>query len=286
MEEAFRYGAIFKAPMVQGPQIEVDHGDLKVMNIVGPENFAVQVQCSRTQVLGRGGPLLTGGEINLPHGERFLAIIAEQAERKAEGPDIQRNLESRIDCAITALSVFYQPQIFFEQVYRGPILNGKKFILHTAVRPAELCPILKDELAIYLTSVEKSLSADDDVRERYAVMSRFYSRSLSFDPSEEKFLLLWTALEVYPMKGTANIRPVNELIAKILSSDVSQVKQALQFGRMHGIRSKLAHDGFLEIGTEASVDVFRKLELVVHEVLRSMLGLPYSGSLDRYFARS
>lgn len=281
MPEKYTYAAIFRSPMVQGPTSDTVVGDTTVKNIVGPASFEVGLQISRTHTIGRAGAAFTPGTLNIPHGERFIAVLTEK--EAFSGPDALKTFEDEIDAVITQMSILYQPQIFFEQVYRGPILGKSKSFGKICVRPAELMPILNDELRESLLSMNKELSKHDGMEARFRNMSRFYSRALAFDPSEERFLLLWTVLELFPMQGTSNIKPINEMLAEITGRPIDEIKKVLQIGRMHGIRSDLAHDGKLELGTEQSVEIFRKLELVVHEALKYLLGLPYSGALDRYF---
>lgn len=116
--------------------------------------------------------------------------------------------------------------------------------------------------------------------------------------SEERFLLLWTILEVFPMKNTSNIRPISEYLSKILNIDANTLKEKLEIGKLYGLRSSLVHDGIFRIDLEViegfyddasnlghyhyKSEVLGKLECIVHEILRHMCGLPYSGLLDKY----
>ena len=130
-------------------------------------------------------------------------------------------------------------------------------------------------------------------------MARFLAKSLSYDISEEKFILLWTALEVYPMKNTTNIEPIVLFLSRILQRDITIVKSQLEIGKLYGVRCALVHDGSFNIDTETvnmaydkSADRYyehsqsrsvAKLEYIVREIMRNMCGLEYSGSLEPYF---
>jgi hypothetical protein len=110
---------------------------------------------------------------------------------------------------------------------------------------------------------------------------------------------LWTALEVYPMKNTTNIEPINQILSRILQRDIAVIKKNLEVGKLYGARCALVHDGHFNIDTETVNIAFdkdndcyfehgtsreiAKLEYIVREIMRNMCGLEYSGSLEQYF---
>ena len=59
-------------------------------------------------------------------------------------------------------------------------------------------------------------SSDPDLQRRLGLMARFFSKAVALDPSEEKFLFLWTTLEVFPMKDTTNIGPISDYLGQIV----------------------------------------------------------------------
>ena len=86
-------------------------------------------------------------------------------------------------------------------------------------------------------------------------MSRFFAKSLAYAPSEEKLLFLWTVLEIYPMTNTTDIRPISELLGKILGRTSEIVKEKLGIGRLFGVRSDLVHNGRLAISRAPIVPI-------------------------------
>lgn len=149
------------------------------------------------------------------------------------------------------------------------------------IRLAEEIEINPTRLETEILQARACVSKNSDLLERFTLMSRFYTRSLEYDPSEEKFMMLWTSLEIHPMHNTSNIKPLRELISQIVGRPDKVVNEAIGIGRLYGIRSSLVHDGHLD--KNQYKDVFGRLETLVHEVLRSMIGLPYSGALEKYF---
>ena len=151
-----------------------------------------------------------------------------------------------------------------------------------SIRPGERIAIDGNHIHERLDTTNHRLRSNQELDRRYTLMSRFYSRSLQFDPSEEKFLLQWTCLEIFPMCGTSDIAPLVAYLSEIVGKPTNVVKEQLQIGHLNGIRSKLVHDGILQ--TKDQHLLFKRLELIVHAVIRSMCRLPYDGSLDQYFS--
>jgi hypothetical protein len=114
-------------------------------------------------------------------------------------------------------------------------------------------------------------------------MARFFSKAVALDPSEEKFLFLWTVLEVFPMKDTTNVGPIGEYLGQMLGRPSAEVKDKLQIGRTFGLRSNLVHNGKLSLTPEELGKLIQRLEDICVEILRSMSGQSYGGLLDQYF---
>jgi hypothetical protein len=208
--------------------------------------------------------------------------------------------ERNIDDATTMLSAIYGPHFLDSLVYRGWLIKDEWGILHSWIQPSDQSKITIDGKALFdmFSIAMATVGADDDISSRFSLMSRFFTKSLSYSVSEEKFLLLWTILEIFPMKSTSNIKPVNECLAKILNLDPKTVAEKLEIGKLYGVRSALVHNGTFTIDVEIvegyydkdselghyhhTSEVVGKLECIVHEIFRYMCGLPYSGLLNKY----
>ena len=208
--------------------------------------------------------------------------------------------EAEIDRTIAMLVSVYNLHFFDELVYKGWLIKNNWGVLGGWTQRVDEPKIQIDteEIESSLLKIHRHLHSHDDLFDRFTLMSRFLSKSLSYTNTEEKFLLLWTALEVFPMKDTSNIEAISHCLSKILNMDVARAKEKLEIGKLYGTRCSLVHDGKFTINEISTVsldkpdeerryeyaesDTFARLEYIVREIMRYMCGLPYSGSLDRY----
>lgn len=86
------------------------------------------------------------------------------------------------------------------------------------------------------------------------------------------------------MKDTTNIRPISELLARVAGRSTDEVKRKLDLGRLYSMRSALVHNGTLGVELEQLGPIMGKLEDICFEVIRSLVGLSYTGALDKYFS--
>lgn len=277
MPQYYRMAAIFSTRIIRGAPFKAIFDPSKIEIVDGPVSYKVPGQFTRVHIIGEGERVISDGDLDLPKGKRFIVITARS---KTLEKQFVHDFQDIINTVITKISIAYQPQIFFEQVYMGPLLGPYKKFYSMFVRPANSITIVKQELEDQLKEMRKHLSRDNDLLNRFTLMSRFYSKSLAFDPGEEKFLMQWTALEIFPMKDTSDIRPLRKLLAGIVGCSVTDISNKLQLGRLYGKRCDLVHHGKLAYAEYE--DTFRKLEAIVHEVMRHMCGQKYSGLLDRY----
>ncbi|AXO14392.1 HEPN domain-containing protein [Thalassospira indica] len=272
--------AVFQSRSLKPPLPKIVVHPVKIELVSGPVDLKIPKQHTRIHVLGKSDKLVELGNLHLPKGHNYLILSVQSKDGSIEGLE---ELNGYLDRTITAVSFLYQPQFFFEQIYRGP-LAGSKMAISAFTRAAEYEQIDSKFLADEIRNLYAKFSGDSKTFQRFTLMSKFYRRSLDFDPSEEKFLMLWTAFEVYPMDGTSNIKKLKELIEKITGRTIDEIERNIGIGRLYGLRCNLIHDGRLD--KELFEDIFRKLELLLHEVFREMVRLPYSGSLERFFEKN
>jgi len=276
----FQFMAAYRTRMIQGPSFKVVIDPVKIESFVGPRTYPIPIQVARIHPIGVAHSLAEPGQLFLPPGDRYLTVTSRAFT--SSGPGTLDTLENEVDKILTQMSTLLQPQMFMEEVYRGTLLSPTKFIFNGNIRPAELTEVTQSWLQSSLSDIKATLTPGSDTERRYSLMSRFYSRSLAYALSEEHFLLLWTTLEIYPMCDMTNIRPLVMKLAKILGRTEDDIRQYLQIGQLYRWRGKLVHEGILPpIGGRA--ELFRRLEFIVHTVMRDMCGLPYNGSLDRYW---
>jgi hypothetical protein len=197
-------------------------------------------------------------------------------------PDLRtEEFVTEIEKAVTLLSLLALPAMFRNRIYMGVLLADSGCIVDDFVRfenRVTISPDTKDAIIC----IQKTALADQESIDRFNIMSRFYARSLLEKPNEEKFLWLWTVLEVYPMRDSSNIQPLVDCLARILNLSSIDAKNKLGLGRLYGTRCNLIHNGRFDIPPHDLGTFFDQLENTVLTVLRDFVGLPYNGSLDKF----
>jgi hypothetical protein len=279
MSGYFKYIAIFQTELIQRPAISKLIADpVKVEFFTGPQVLNIPVQMSRVMVQGQNSPITQSAKLSINEG-RYVSITVRTKDSNPYSA--KQFCEAHLDTAIAGLSLLCDPGIFAHQVYRGWVLEEQKAILEAwiQIKPPV---VVSSEVSQALENILSKLPEDKDLKERFSLMSRFLAKELLVPPSEEKFLYLWTILEIFPMKGTSDIRPISVYLAKITGYEEQEVKAKLQIGRLCRSRGKLVHDGKLDFSYEELGSTITKLEEICLTVMRSMCGLPYSGVLDKY----
>jgi len=213
----------------------------------------------------------------------YIAVIARSDEPKVRVA--LKHCEDAVDRGITGLALLFKPYIFDRLVYRGPVIEGNAMSAGFYARRENPVALDPAKLKIDLETMQNLHSAfEGDLRQRYSLMARFFSKAVALEPSEEKFLFLWTVFEVFPMKDTSNVRPLKEFLSEILGHSVEEIDKKLLIGRTYGLRSDLVHDGKLDLTPEELGKLVERVENICLVVLRSISGHSHSGLLDQYFA--
>jgi hypothetical protein len=126
------------------------------------------------------------------------------------------------------------------------------------------------------------VTGDSEIDGRFTLMSKLFARALGMEPGEERFLWLWTVLEVFPMKNTSNIQPIGDYLSRVTGRPTAEIKEKLKIGQLFGARSSLVHDGKLPYEPRELGPVLRRLEGIDSAIIRSLGGLPYSGELEEF----
>jgi len=280
MKGFYKFITIYKTTLIKDQPQKIISDPITIEIFKGARSYKILHQLSN--ILPADEDTLASKEATLVLDEKSYHIEFT-ARTKEENPYLARKIcEDEIDRIITILSIIYKPDIFDSLIYHGWLWEVEKGMSDAWIKRSEKIQLNGKLLTAELISIKKNQSKDPDVFERFSLMSRFYSKSLPERPSEEKFLLLWTILEIFPMKATSNIRPISEYLASITGQQPEIVKEKLGIGRLYGHRCSLVHNGKLDIDIKEMGDTFIKLENIVYEVLRGMSGIPYSGSLDKY----
>jgi hypothetical protein len=126
------------------------------------------------------------------------------------------------------------------------------------------------------------VAADPDIDSRFTLMSRLFARALATEPGEERFLWLWTVLEVFPMRDTSNIQPISDYLSGVTGRPAVEIKSKLGIGQLFRARCQLVHDGRLPYGRPELGAVLQKLEMMDSTIIRALGGFLYGGELEQF----
>ncbi len=273
----FEFAAIYHCSIVLSelPAMVVDPVKLEFFS--GPKNFVVSLESS--SVTTRSQQFELRSEVlGVPEGKYFSLT----ARTKEKNPTRARVFcEVAIDRAVMNLSMSTTSAIFESCIYRGWLVSKHNEIREGWARVVE--PVLFNSSVqtewLRLQSMQK---ISNDNKHKIDLMAKYYSKALSVLPGEERFLYLWTILEIWPMSGTSDIRNISDLLGKFVSRDPVYVKEKLAIGKFYGVRSKLLHDGLFPIPLADIGSSFELLQAICEEVMRALNGFGYSGALDKY----
>lgn len=298
MSKNLTFVAIYKTNFVEGGFAKVVFHPVKVEFFKGTRSYKVPILIARKFPKNEEQTVSKVKSLHLDD----ACYIEIRTKTKLTNSDIaKQTCENEIDKTVSLLSIFYNIHLFDEFIYKGWIIDNDRGVLGGWVQILDEPKFIiqPDILSTWLNDTKNLFSSNSDLANRFTLMARFLTKSLSYDISEEKFILLWTALEVYPMKNTTNIEPINQILSGILQRDILIVKKQLGVGKLYGTRCSLVHDGKFNIDKD-TVDIIydknndryyehgqsrdiAKLEYIVREIMRNMCGLEYSGLLEQYF---
>lgn len=297
MKKALSFVAIYKTNFVANDAVQIVSEPVKIEVFKGARTYEVPSQVAYRFPKGEEQTVAVVEPLQLASGH----YIEIRVHTKTEDSEKARAFcEAEIDRTIAMLISVFNVHLFDLLIYKGWLIENEWGVLGGWTQSVDEPKIELEakEVESSLLKIHRHLRSHEDWFNRFTLMSRFLSKALAYTNAEEKFLLLWTALEVFPMKDTSNIAPISNYLGKMLVLEPEAVKEKLGIGKLYGLRSSLVHDGEFrvnklnalshsELENERRVeysesDTFARLEYIVREIMRYMCGLPYSGSLDRY----
>lgn len=211
-------------------------------------------------------------------GRSYVEFIARTEEFQGR----RQYCDDHIDRVLTQLSLILSPNLFTREVWSGWLSDPEQLVADMWLMRAPAVTFERDELEGQLAAFGRTVDRNPDMRTRFTLMSKLFARAIAIEPGEERFLWLWTVLEVFPMKNTTDIRPISEYLSVAVGRPAAELKDKLDSGRLFGARSDLVHNGKLPYGRWDLGAVLNKLEAIVITVLRSLGAISYSGQLDQY----
>lgn len=283
MSTYFEYAAIYETGVLLGSPQKIVIDPLKIELLPSlPREYVVSDFGPHTFAKGNDVVVGRDARLRLSPPKRYLVLTARTAE--ANPVLARRACEDEVDRGTASVAALLDPTAMGRLIHRGWIGSDRGVMAEGWFRVVEPVRLPNPRLADDLVAIATRLKADADTWRRYTLMARFYAKALPEDPSEEKFLFLWTVLEVFPMKGTSDIQPISDLLARLVSCPAPEVKTKLGIGHLFGMRSNLVHNGSLGLQGHELGPMVNKLEDICLEVIRSLAGLDYRGALDKYLA--
>jgi len=184
-------------------------------------------------------------------------------------PEVKHN----IFAAAGFLAAFNGRNMIYEQVFHnvlevqsGRLTTFSGVIVNSSTYPT---PDLSSQRINLIETATSQLSQlPVALKNRVWLSLRWYEASLR-STGVDGFLQAWIALEVLGI-DKADIRPVNEALARIYGITLNEAKQRFDVGRICGIRSRIVHDGEL---VSISQPISDYVEAIYVDVLYELLGL-------------
>ena len=280
MSGFYKFLSIFETTLAKTAPSKIIFDPIRVEFFSGSRSFDIPIQNALILPLRGEDIIAQNGKLILSNTFKYVSIAVRNKESN------RVFFEDSLDRMITNLSLIYGPGLFAKQIYRGWQLEENKKIIEAWVQfqdSFDTFDIIEEDATLKLKTIFKAQNSNDETRERLNTMARFFKKSILLPPSEEKFLYLWTILEIFPMEDTANIRSISQFLSKRIGRDPETIKKKLGIGRLFGIRSDLVNNGYLGLKLPEIGPIFEKLENICIEVFREISGLSYNNSLESFF---
>ena len=210
-------------------------------------------------------------------------VLSWRTRRKRS--EAQADAEAATDRVVALLAATCSPELFRNLVFRGWLRGPSSSDLGALLRFTDPIRVEAKALQRAYEASSTTIGRNHALRDRFALMSRFVAKGLAEPPGEEAFIWLWTALEVFPMVNTTDIRPIHDFLESYVGRPSAIVKEKLKVGWLFGMRSRIVHDGHMPLDRDGRFSALATLERLVQAVLRHAAGLPYDGKLEFAFNR-
>ena len=272
-----KFLTLFETNLIDSYPIKIVSNPVIINIFKDAKDYIVTISNLPTQIKGKDQVISETKKLQLKKGI-YIELIARTKERI---PSIARvECEKETNKIITLLSLLLHSSVFGRLIYQGWLWEDDEGILEAWYREVPSFSIEQSDLDNRVRKIKSNLSGE--TKNRFELMSRFYSKSLLYKPCEEKLVLLWTIFEIFPMKSTTNIRPINELLAKITKKPYEIICRKMGVGKIYSKRCNLVHNGKLDIPMSERGGFFSKLERIVDVILMNMIGLDYNDFLGQY----
>jgi hypothetical protein len=252
---------------------------VRVEFFAGPRTYEVFMRVSPPVVrAGVQRTIATQQRLDVEGGRTYVELIA----RTTDSFGRRQYCEDSIDRVVAQLSAILSPALFAQEVWSGWLSTSEQVLGDMWIMSAPPIEVNTPALQQRVTQFRRTIAQDKERDRRFTLMSKFFARAIATPPGEERFLWLWTVLEVFPMQDTTNIKPIGDHLGVVVDRSANEIKERLGIGQLFGARSHLVHHGQLPYTRDQLGPVLRRLEAIDLVVLRSLGGSQYAGELDEY----
>lgn len=272
-----KYLYIYETDIV-APGLKFNLGNVKIETFAEERTFAIATNIQTVILEGKGGTLLQSNDLYTSPDHTTLLLTARTKETNIF--DARKRCVEELDSIVALLGSIYHPTVFDKKLYAGwdyadPVPLFAESAVYFTDKVHQIEPVRVAE--VYETIGDKELY--------FRKMSKMYAQSVSMPISEEKFVKLWTILEIYPLETTPDQRleldRLYDLLKRVTGLSKNQINKKL---KIHSeiydkFRSEIVHTGSIGFSEIELKNTTAKLDAIVRVVMRDMLGLSYEDEL-------
>jgi hypothetical protein len=151
----------------------------------GPREYDVFVQVAPPVIAtGVGQTIYKQQRMSIANDRSYIEFIA----RTGESFGRRQFCEDQIDRVVTQLSALLSPALFTFKIWSGWLSDSEQALADGWLMTAPLVTFERDELQKQIEAYRGVLAVDADVEQRFTLMSKLFSRALTIEPGEERFL--------------------------------------------------------------------------------------------------
>ena len=261
--------------------LKFNHNDVKVETFADGRILNIASKLQGVAIRGKETTFVQGCELQTDPAHTTILLTARTKEEDILSA--RKICVESLDSVVSTLGNIYHPTMFDKRLYAGWDYSDPSLVIaETFIYISESVHEIKPDV------VETAYGNLGENEEKFNKMSKLYSQAASMEISEEKFVKLWTILEIFPLE-TAPGQPLElaklfELLNAVAGVSKNQFYKKLKiYSEIYDrYRSEIVHTGSIGFSEIELKDASAKLEAIVRVVMRHMLGLEYDDELTQY----
>lgn len=264
------------------PGLNFSLDDVKIESFSDERVLNIAAQLQSVALLGKETMLMQSAELHTDTNHTSLLLTSRTKE--ANIFDARKSCIEALDNVVALLGNIYHPAIFDKRLYTGWDYTDPSLLV------AESTVFLTETIhridSNEVSSVYDSLDAT--TKQKYSKMAKLYAQAASMPTGEEKFVKLWTILEIFPLETTpgqplelARLYGLLKTVARISQNQINR-KLKIYSEIYARYRSEIVHTGSTGFNEIELKDTTMKLEAIIRLVMRHMLGIEYADDLAEF----